>query len=262
MKSSADIRKMENSPQKSRFANPYAYIGLALALWAILIYGLPLNRGLEFLGAFLWAYLIALPAGLAIILVGLIKVQKSWQRIMKIVLLVGLLGGALTGFVLFAPDLVPYRQKTPYQAPIGNQVIPPTEQLEAANYNVQTIAITFPNGGEKLVKGQSYTITWKTEPDFNYPQVSITLVSSPSLQAVTPDQPSTHITANTGSYAWTIPKDFQPQIWVADGVGADNRQTLSNDQTGYRFLIEGWPPVGRAQGPFGYSNAPFYIISQ
>src|SRR3989338_5838174 len=126
----------------------------------------------------------------------------------------------------------------------------------------QTINIISPNGGERLVKGKTFRITWNTSASFNsnYPQVAITLITTKGEQGVKPDQQI--ITNNTGSFDWTVPS-AQLSGYIQDYSGGPYDLRTLNETTEFQFLIEGYPhTTGRAEGPFDYSNGSFYLISQ
>src|SRR3989338_3830342 len=126
----------------------------------------------------------------------------------------------------------------------------------------QTINIISPNGGERLVKGKTFRITWNTSASFNsnYPQVAITLITAKGEQGVKPDQQI--ITNNTGIFDWTVPS-AQLSGYIHDYSGGPYDLRTLNEQTEFQFLIEGYPhTTGRAEGPFDYSNGSFYLISQ
>jgi hypothetical protein len=122
------------------------------------------------------------------------------------------------------------------------------------------ITVISPNGGEKLVKGNTYNITWNTSPSFNsdYSQVSINLVAGNRDQAVIPFR--TIITKNTGSYKWTVP-DVPLSAYIQDYPAGPYTLKSVDNQSQFRFLIEGYPPKSmRAEGPFDYSDSYFSIV--
>jgi hypothetical protein len=121
-----------------------------------------------------------------------------------------------------------------------------------------SITLLSPNGGEVYQAGQQVTIKWKTTSCFStlYPKVSIDLVAGNTDQAVTPDQ---HIIANnTGSVVWTVPTT-QLSAYNQDYSGGPYTLTNFNNQAQFRFLIEGYPPLGRSEGPLDYSDNRFTI---
>jgi hypothetical protein len=250
---------MEDSQKKSRFKNPFTSIGLFLVLapfLALLFFPCRDSQCLEGL-SLVGAGFILVPLGLIIIALGLWTPRRSSGTSIKNIITTVLIVAAI---IPSTPLLYEYisrqilnnariaqlqveRNESEYCLPIKKFPCP--------------ISLIFPKGEEKLIKGKTYQIKWKTTEEFKYPQVAITLVSYPENQSVDPDQPIPHITDNTGSYSWTIPKDFQPKIWVPSGSGQPV-QFESNDSTWYVIMIEGWPPTGRGQGQT-ISSHPFYI---
>ncbi len=122
-----------------------------------------------------------------------------------------------------------------------------------------SITITSPNGGENLIKGNTYNITWNASPAFNsaYSQVRITLVAGNEDQAVIPDQSVT--TNNTGSYTWNIP-NVSLSAYIQNYSGGPYTLKNVDNQNQFKFLIEGYPPQSMmAEGPFDYSDNYFTI---
>src|SRR3989344_4094958 len=121
-----------------------------------------------------------------------------------------------------------------------------------------SITLISPNGGERLIKGQKFNISWTTTSVFPYPQVVITLVTGRGLQAIS--QVERIITNNTGNYEWKVP-NVPLSGYVQEVSGGPYRSVNLNDQSEYKFLIQGYPYVGRAEGPTDYSDNYFYIVS-
>jgi hypothetical protein len=73
---------------------------------------------------------------------------------------------------------------------------------------VTTSAVTFPHGGENLVAGQTYTLTWSGGPD----PIQIFLVNTALKSAGASVSISDRIygVKNTGSYAYTVPATMLP----------------------------------------------------
>ena len=126
-----------------------------------------------------------------------------------------------------------------------------------------SITLLSPNGSEQFIKGNTYQITWETTPAFaaaGYSQVALTLLAGNRQQAVTPQQQI--ITANTGSYTWTVPTG-QLSAYVQSYSGGPYTLQPVTDQTPLYFSIEGYPfPGGMAEGPGDRNDMPFYIVSQ
>lgn len=138
----------------------------------------------------------------------------------------------------------------------ATKTTPPT-----SSSGTPTITILLPNGGEGIVKGKTYKITWKTSTSFNsaYPKVSITLITAKGKQGVTPDQKI--ITDNTGSYDWIVPS-AQLSGSIQDFSGGPYTVRTLDDYTDFQFLIEGYPhTTGRAEDPFDYSDSSFTIYT-
>lgn len=146
------------------------------------------------------------------------------------------------------------------QNPPTNIQIPVKPSPSTSSPGPSTVTLIFPNGGERLVKGKTFKITWKMSASFNsgYPQVSINLITSKGKQAVTPNQQI--ITNNTGNFEWVIPTT-QLSGYVQDYSGGSYTLRALDDQSEFQFLIEGYPhTTGRAEGPFDYSDGSFYIV--
>jgi hypothetical protein len=125
----------------------------------------------------------------------------------------------------------------------------------------QTIRITSPKAGEKLIKGSTYKITWSTSPSFDsaYPQVMITLITAKGQQGVGPNQQI--ITKNTGSVDWTVPT-AKLKGDIQSGPAKPYVTRVLNDGDEFQLLIEGYPHItGRAEGPFDYSDV-FWIVRE
>jgi hypothetical protein len=125
----------------------------------------------------------------------------------------------------------------------------------------QVIVLTSPKSGEKLVKGSTYKITWRTSTAFDsaYPQVMITLITAKGQQGVGPNQQI--IAKNTGSVEWTVPT-AKLQGDIQSGPAKPYTLRPLNDDDEFQLLIEGYPHItGRAEGPFDYSDG-FWIVSK
>lgn len=87
------------------------------------------------------------------------------------------------------------------------------QQKNTAKQNAQPIiTLTSPNGGEIMIKGSTYTITWtsKNIPEANKISINIRRVPPPPLS--TEGQEFDPLIAinleNTGSYAWTVSDNY------------------------------------------------------
>ena len=86
-----------------------------------------------------------------------------------------------------------------------------------------TIAITSPNGGERWIEGSAQTITWNTAGSI--PTVDILF----SANGGTDWSYVVEETANTGSYAWTVPYNPQTQCLIRVMDAADGDPSGTSD---------------------------------
>ncbi|MBN2379949.1 SBBP repeat-containing protein [candidate division WOR-3 bacterium] len=73
------------------------------------------------------------------------------------------------------------------------------------------ITVTWPNGGENLVVGTSYPVTWKTEGVIDSVMLEFTNESVVGMDTIA-------VVANTGSYMWTVPDNpgTQTKVFISD----------------------------------------------
>jgi len=119
----------------------------------------------------------------------------------------------------------------------------------------RSIAVTYPNGDETLVIGQTYDITWSTtgySPD-SWIGVDICYANSACSSIIT-------MTPNNGSYSWTVP-EF---TGTSDPMDF-NRMYLDQRDKNYKIkltiLPEGsstWDKTDMSDGPFLIANATAY----
>lgn len=159
-----------------------------------------------------------------------------------------------------------YTPPTTDNNPPQQQTPPPQAQQQQTSQQQNpppckpSITLISPNGGEIYQAGQQVTIKWKTTSCFStlYPKVAIDLVAGNRDQAVTPEQ---HIIANnTGSVVWTVPT-AQLSAYNQDYSAGPYTLTNFNNQAQFRFLINGYPYIGRSEGPLDYSDNRFTINS-
>jgi hypothetical protein len=97
-----------------------------------------------------------------------------------------------------------------------------------------TITLLTPTKNEIIDISAPMKVTWNTSSNFNYPQITITVVTSSNGQAI-----SDYVTVyNTGSAMITVPKN----------VGV----------VPYKILIQGAPYYGRGESPFSYSDEIYF----
>ncbi|MCI0514208.1 T9SS type A sorting domain-containing protein [candidate division KSB1 bacterium] len=82
-----------------------------------------------------------------------------------------------------------------------------------------TITVTAPNGGETLLAGNTFNITWTSSYFTGNVKIDYSIDNGVAWLAVTP----TTGVANTGTYAWTVPATSSKncKVRVADAVDAD-----------------------------------------
>ncbi len=98
-------------------------------------------------------------------------------------------------------------------------------QCEATTSSATTV-ITYPKGGEKLVAGQSYTLSWTGGPDTI--QISLIDTSLESVGASVSVSDSVYGLKNTGTYKYTVPKTLKPGVYKFQiGNSTSNTFTVS-----------------------------------
>ena len=97
--------------------------------------------------------------------------------------------------------------------------------------NERSIAITSPNGGEDLIKGQTYLIEWDSN-----------LIDSITVSYLTESGSLSHISKggsaeNTGSYLWDIPSGFNNGKYKIQIIGYETGKGSVVDQSDNYFNI-------------------------
>jgi len=105
------------------------------------------------------------------------------------------------------------------------------------------ITVTDPNGGETMVVGNSFTITWTSEGAVGNVAIDYSTNAGSSWTVITGS------TANDGSYGWTVPNDptTQGRVRVRDAADAG-----VNDISNSNFTIE--EPAGGDYATLPYSS--------
>ena len=108
-----------------------------------------------------------------------------------------------------------------------------------------SITVVYPNGGERLEVGETYTIKWNTSGYDSNTDVQIGIYDTRySTEGGTyPENTIVFSTKNTGSYTWTIPNN----------LSVDYDQNSPNHKI--KVYIRGESPIGDE------SDNPFYLIS-
>jgi alpha-tubulin suppressor-like RCC1 family protein/Leucine-rich repeat (LRR) protein len=121
-----------------------------------------------------------------------------------------------------------------------------SDEVSAAPAIQGTIAVTSPNGGESWVGGSSHNITWTTTGTIANVKIESSTNSGSSYTPVIAS------TANTGSYAWTVPNTPSATCLVRV---SDVSNSLVNDASNATFTIAGAIPSAERQALIDLYNS-------
>ncbi|MCX6719637.1 MAG: GPI anchored serine-threonine rich family protein [Candidatus Staskawiczbacteria bacterium] len=112
------------------------------------------------------------------------------------------------------------------------------QQLNALNESA-SIKIKYPNGGEALAVGKTYSITWNS---FKVGNVNIDLLSGQTGTLATVVRIATNISASTGSFAWKVPttvtKGNKFKIRIKGVNTTSSSVGFQDDSDGYFSIIQ------------------------
>ncbi len=107
-------------------------------------------------------------------------------------------------------------------------------------FNIEVVKLTYPNGGETLISGNTYQITWQTNGTIR-PVQSVQIYGSPNEGQLGTWRLLTTITGNSGYYDWTVPI-----------VGT----TKDKCRLGLRLLDSASIPIGQDVGDGNFTIQP------
>ncbi len=127
---------------------------------------------------------------------------------------------------------------------VGNNVI--SEDESNSNLSILTYpSITYPNGGETLVGGSTFTTTWSTVGQgFD----SYRLLYSTDGGSSYPDTVTTGISPDSTSYNWTLPPINYATCRVKVQILDTGNNVISEDESNSNFSILTYPSITSPNG--------------
>ncbi len=123
------------------------------------------------------------------------------------------------------------------------------------------LKITYPNGGEGLLRGETVNITWNRTSPTPADDITIYLITNlsgcafavnqPCLAVIDPEQVITSNAQNTGSFRWTINKPAGTNYYfkICEGAGTSQQSCDISDKTFSIFEITKPPYVLTVTSP-------------
>jgi hypothetical protein len=114
----------------------------------------------------------------------------------------------------------------------GGSVFDDSATFSIVDDGVARIFVTSPNGGENLVVGTSYDITWITTGTVGDVKIEYSIDSGSTWTTIIAG------TTNNGTYAWTVPNAVTSECLVRISEATDNDPTDTSDAT-FSILASG-----------------------
>jgi hypothetical protein len=107
-------------------------------------------------------------------------------------------------------------------------------------FKIEVVKLTYPNGGETLISGNTYQITWQTNSTIR-PVQSVQIYGSPNEGQLGTWRLMTTVSGNPGFYDWTV-----PQVATAK----------DKCRLGLRLLDSASTPIGQDVGDGNFTVQP------